>query len=390
MLGLQAYASRPQASSQSEPMALPAVNNRSEPETIAMKRRYSWPLWTLAGIVVLLIALNIALPWLVRDYLNDKLAEMGDYRGQVTDVDLALWRGAYRINGLNIVKVDGKVPVPFVKVPVIELAVSWHSLWYDRAVVAEVFFNQPELNFVDGGKDKQASQTGQGTDWQDQMNKLLPITLNEVHINDGKITFNNFSTTPKVKIEADKVNATLYNLTNVEDLEGNRDARFEGKALLEGHAKLESSATFDPFSNFEDFDFRLRATGVQLKRLNDFAAAYGKFDFNAGEGDLVIEAQANKGKLTGYIKPLLRNVDVFNWQQDVENQKKGFFRSIWEAVVGGGETVLKNQSENQFATRVELSGSVHNQDISAFQAFLQILRNAFIQAFNARYDNSKG
>jgi uncharacterized protein involved in outer membrane biogenesis len=354
-----------------------------------MKRRYSWPLWTLAGIVVLLIAVHFALPYLVRNYLNDKLADMGDYRGQVTDVDIALWRGAYKINGLNIVKVDGKVPVPFVKVPVIDLAVSWHALWYDHAVVAEVTFVQPELNFVDGGANKQASQTGQGTDWREQMNKLLPITLNEVRINDGTITFNNFSTTPKVKIQADKINASLYNLTNVEDVEGKRDARFEGKALLQGHAKMESTATFDPFSNFEDFDFRLRTTGVELKRLNDFASAYGKFDFNAGHGDLVIEAQANKGQLSGYIKPLLRDVDVFNWQQDVENQNKGFFRSIWEAVVGGGETVLKNQSENQFATRVDLSGSVHKQDISAFQAFLQILRNAFVQAFNARYDGSK-
>lgn len=80
-----------------------------------MKRRYSWPLWTVAGILVLLVALSIALPYLVRNYLNDKLANMGDYRGQVTDVDLALWRGAYRINGLEIIKVDGKVPVPFVK-----------------------------------------------------------------------------------------------------------------------------------------------------------------------------------------------------------------------------------------------------------------------------------
>ncbi|MCI8212122.1 hypothetical protein AUC61_21550 [Pseudomonas sp. S25] len=354
-----------------------------------MKRRYSWPLWTLAGIVVLLVAVHIALPYLVRNYLNDKLADMGDYRGQVTDVDVELWRGAYRINGLNIVKVDGKVPVPFVKVPVIDLAVSWKHLWYDHAVVAEMIFAQPEINFVDGGKNKQASQTGQGTDWQEQINKLLPITLNEVRINDGKITFNNFSTTPKVKIEADKLNASLYNLTNVEDLKGNRDARFEGKALLEGHARMEASATFDPFTNFEDFDLRLRATGIELKRLNDLASAYGNFDFNAGQGDLVIEAQADKGQLTGYIKPLLRDVEVFNWKQDVENQNKGFFRSIWEAVVGGGETVLKNQSENQFATRVELSGSVHNQDVSAFQAFLQILRNAFVQAFNARYDGSK-
>ena len=354
-----------------------------------MKRRYSWPLWTLAGLVVLVVALHIALPYMVRDYLNEKLANMGDYRGQIVDVDLAWWRGAYKINGLEIVKVDGKVPVPFVKAPMIDLSVSWHSLWYDHAVVAEVLFVNPEVNFVDGGANKQNSQTGEGTDWREQLGKLLPVTLNEVRIADGKITFRNFNSKPPVNMSATDINASVYNLTNVVDTEGRRDARFDGKALLLGHAPLEATATFDPLSNFEDFEFRLRARNIELKRMNDFASAYGKFDFNAGHGDVVIEAQAKKAQLTGYIKPLLKDVDVFNWQQDVENKNKGLFRSVWEALVGASETVLKNQSKNQFATRVELSGNVHQQNISAFQAFLQILRNGFVQAFNARYEQPK-
>ena len=354
-----------------------------------MKRRYSWPLCTLAGLLMLLFALHIALPYLVRDYLNERLANMGDYRGQITDVDLALWRGAYKINGLKIVKVEGKVPVPFVNAPLIDLSVSWHSLCYDHAVVAEAQFVKPEVNFVDGGANKKNSQTGEGTDWRAQLEKLLPITLNEVRISDGKISFRNFNSRPPVNMNATQVNASIYNLTNVVDKEGKRDARFDGKALLLGHAPLETSATFDPLSDFEDFQFRLRATGIELKRMNDFASAYGKFDFNAGHGDVVIEAQAKKAQLTGYIKPLLKDVDVFNWQQDVENKDKGLFRSIWEAIVGGSETVLKNQGKNQFATRVELSGSVHRQDISAFHAFLQILRNGFVQAFNARYERPK-
>ena len=40
-----------------------------------MKARYRWPLWTLAGIAGLLLVLQLALPYLVRDYLNDKLAD---------------------------------------------------------------------------------------------------------------------------------------------------------------------------------------------------------------------------------------------------------------------------------------------------------------------------
>ncbi|PVZ16500.1 MULTISPECIES: DUF748 domain-containing protein [unclassified Pseudomonas] len=354
-----------------------------------MKRRYRWPLWIVLGLAALLLVLHLALPSLVRDYLNRKLADMGEYSGHVERVELALWRGAYRIEGLNIVKRDGRVPVPLLNAPGIDLSVSWGALWHQHAVVAEVTFEKPELNFVDGGKgNKQASQTGSGTDWRQQLEKIAPFTLNEVRVNDGTVTFRNFNSKPPVDLKAEQVNASLYNLTNIENPEGARDARFEGKAKLFGEAPMDTRATFDPLNNFEDFEFRLRVTGIELRRLNDFAGAYGKFDFNAGSGDLVIEAEAKKGQVQGYIKPLLRDVDVFNWQQDVEDQNKSVFRSIWEALVGASETVLKNQQRNQFATRVPLSGNVHQQNVGAFQAFLEILRNGFIQAFNARYEKS--
>lgn len=353
-----------------------------------MKARYRWPLLSIAGLVALLVALHLALPWLVRDYLNGKLADMGEYRGEIADVDLAWWRGAYTINGLKIVKTSGKVPVPLLEAPLIDLSVSWHSLWYDQAVVAQVTFERPVINFVDGGS-KQNSQSGRGTDWRQQLSKLLPITLNEVRIHAGNVRFRNFQSKPPVQLQATQLEASIHNLTNVRDQQGRRDASFAAKARLFGDAKVESSATFDPFSDFDDFQFRLRASDITLRQLNDFASAYGKFDFNAGSGDVVIEAQAENGRLNGYIKPLLRDVEVFDWQQDVENQNKGVLRSVWEALVGAGQTVLKNQPKNQFATRVELRGSVHQQDISAFEAFLQILRNGFVQAFNARYEQPK-
>jgi uncharacterized protein involved in outer membrane biogenesis len=352
-----------------------------------MRKRYGIPLTVVLTLLLLLLVLHLALPTLVRNYLNDKLADMGDYRGQITDVDLAWWRGAYRINGLRIVKVDGKVPVPFLDAPLIDLAVSWHSLWHDQAVVAQVLFQRPELNFVDGG-DQQSSQTGTGTDWREQLNKLLPITLDEMRIRDGKLSFRNFTSKPPVHLYASQVNASVYNLTNVKDDQGTRVARLEGQAKLLEQAPLELKAEFDPFQNFQDFELRLRATDIILPKLNDFASAYGRFDFKSGRGDLVLEANATDGQLSGYIKPLLRDVEVFDWRQDVQNPDKGFFRTLWEAVVGGGEKVLKNQRKNQFATRVDLQGSVKQRDISAFQAFLGILRNGFVQAFNARYENS--
>lgn len=352
-----------------------------------MKRRYAVPPILVLTLLLLVVIAHTVLPYVIRDYLNRRLDHMGDYHGQISDVDLALWRGAYRINGLRIVKIEGKVPAPLLEAPVVDLSVSWSALWHDHAVVARVLFQRPQLHFVDGGE-RHASQTGAGTDWKAALDKLLPITLDEVRVEDGQINFHNYQSSPPVHLTASEVQASLYNLTNVADERGRRAARFEGHAQLFRQAPLEVLATFDPFAGFNDFKLRMRANDVELRRLNDFASAYGKFDFNQGKGTLVLEAQAERGRLSGYMKPLLRDVDVFNWQQDVEDRDKSLFRSIWEVLVGGSETALKNQRKDQFATRVALSGNVNRQDVNGFEAFLGILRNAFIEAFNARYERS--
>lgn len=350
-----------------------------------MKKGYGLPLVVL-GAALLLVTLHLALPYLVRDYLNDKLATMGDYYGRLERVGLAWWRGAYRIEGLKIVKQEGRIPVPFLDAPAIDLAVSWRSLWHDRAVVARVVFERPELNFVDGATAKD-SQSGEGVDWREQLEKLLPITLNEVRIEDGRLAFRNFQSDPPVNLQATAVNAVLHNLTNVDGGQG-RVARLEATARVLGQAPLETSARFDPFDEWRNFEWNLRITDIELHRLNAFSRAYGRFDFKAGRGDLVLEVEAEKARLDGYVKPLLRNVDVFDWQQDVEKEEKGFLRGLWEALVGGGQTVLKNQRKDQFATRIELSGTLEQPDISPLQAFAAILRNAFVQAFTPRFERA--
>lgn len=351
-----------------------------------MKKRYRIPFWILLSIALLLLIVHLALPYLVLNYLNDKLADMGEYRGHVDDVDLAWWRGAYRADGVLIEKKNEEVQAPLFTAPTIDIGLSWRALWEEQALVGEVTLEQPQLNFVDG-EDTGDSQTGEGVDWRERLEELTPFTLNELRVVDGQLSFRNFESDPQVHLYANAINASLYNLTNTADGQG-RVATFEGTAKFLNHAPMEATANFDPYTNWEDFEVNLRVTGVDLTKLNDFSNAYGNFDFAGGTGDLVMEVEANDSELSGYIKPLLHNVDVFNFEQDVENEDKGFFRGIWEAVVGGGEEVLQNQSKDQFATRVELSGSTKNADVSPFQTFIAILRNAFVEAFSARFERS--
>ena len=353
-----------------------------------MRKRYALPLWTLLTLAIALLALHIALPLLLRDYLNERLANMGDYRGQISDIDLALWRGAYQINGLSIVKLNGQVPVPLLEAPVIDLAVSWRELWNNRSIVAEVAFERPQLTFVDGGNAAN-SQTGEGVDWRAQLRGLLPIHINEIRVIDGTLAFRNFTAKPPVDLQASEINGSILNLSNVSVAGNTRPASLQATAKVFEQAPVQASANFDPLGQLDDFDLRLRITDIQLKQLNSFTRAYADFDFAAGQGDFVMELDARQGKLKGYAKPLLRNMEVFDWQQDVAAKDKNLLTGAWEALVGGGSWLLKNQRKDQFATRVNIEGELKTYDISRWQAFKAILRNAFVRAFSSRFDNQE-
>lgn len=351
--------------------------------------RYRVALRVLLATALALVVLHLALPYMVRAYLNRQLADMGDYRGHVENVDLAWWRGAYRVEGLRVVKTGADVPVPFLDVPAIDLALSWRALWRDRVTVSRVVLERPALNLVDNREDPQARQSGAGTDWRAQLERLTPVMIDEIRIRDGRVHFRNFTSEPKVDLVADRVHADVRNLSNAADASGERFASLDGSARVFGHAALETTAAFDPLGDFEDFEFQMRLTGVKLPRVNEFARAYANLDFAAGTGDLVIEASADDGRLDGYVKPLLRNVDVFKWEQDVARQEQGFLSAAWEAVADAGESILKNRAVGQSATRVELSGTLRNTEVSGFQALLAALRNAFVDAFRPYYEQAE-
>lgn len=353
-----------------------------------MKKKYGVAYGALALVIVLLVILHLSLATLVRNLLNDNMAKMGDYTGHVDAVELYWWRGAYELHNLDISKIEGNLQAPLLKAPLIDIAISWKALWEQRALVAVVRFTEPELTFVDAQNEKD-KQIGEGVDWRVKLQEQLPITMNELQIVDGVLAFRNFSTDPEVNLYVNDVDLSVYNLSTAEDLEGTRDASMDGTGAFLGHAPVEVEAAFDPLVRMENFAFRLRVTEVELPRLNDFATAYGNFDFEAGSGELVIEASVEGGEINGYVKPLMRDVEIFDFEQDIQNEEKGFLRGIWEALVDGGETILKNQHKDQLATRVTLDGTLDDTEVSALQAFFGILRNGFIEAFSSGFDSNQ-
>lgn len=334
----------------------------------------------LAVLVALLVGLRIALPGIVRDEINQRGGDLGDYRAHVEDVDLHLWRGAYSIHDMVIEKKTGKVPVPLAKIPTIDLSVSWNALFHG-GVVAKVNFIEPVFSLVDGSGSAD-SQSGEGVDWRGKLEELLPIRLDEVRISNGTVHFRNFIAKPQVDLSATAVDASVDNLTNVRDDRGTRAARLTATANILNGAPMEAEARFDPFADFREFGFDLRVKKIKLTELNDFFRAYAFLDVESGDGDLIVQMEAKDGKVTGYAKPLFRDIKLIDWKEDIKNP----LRLAWEALAGTMVAIFKNHPQDQFATRIEFEGSVDNPKVDTWESIKGILRNAFVKALGPEFE----
>jgi hypothetical protein len=297
-------------------------------------------------------------------------------------VTLHLWRGAYELHDLKIEKSSGKVPVPLLTTPLVDLAVDWSALLHG-GIVATVEFEKPVVSLVDGSG-QQDSQAGKGVDWRQMLENLIPIRLDEVKVSRGTVTFRNFISNPPVDLHATDVEAVVTNLTNVRN-DDRRPAAFRAKAAILGEAPLETKAEFDPFGHFDDFSFEVKVTRIELPKLNDLLRAYALIDVKRGEGEFVMQLDAANGRVTGYAKPLFHDIQIMDPKEDIKNPLK----LAWKAVAAGVVGIFKNHKQDQFGTRIPIEGPIDNPKVSALAAIGGILHNAFVEAFKPDFEKLK-
>jgi hypothetical protein len=340
-------------------------------------------IWIVVGsLVILLIGLRIALPYILLRYVNKQLATIEGYRGHVEDIDVALYRGAYIIKDIRLDKLSGKVPVPFFQAKKIDLSVEWRAL-FKGSVVAEIEVQQPVLNYVEGPSEATSQKGIDQEDWIDVVDNLLPLKLNRFEINAGEIHYRDFHSSPQVDIFIKQVHILAKNLTNVEDEKTLLPSTATATAsVYNGTATL--NMKIDPLNKVPTFDMNLRMTDLNLVNLNNFLKAYGNFDVEKGSISFYTEAAAKNNLISGYTKPIVKDLKVTNWKEDKKNPAK----MVWETIVEAVSWVFTNHRKEQLATRAEFEGRIDNPDISIWVIIGQLIRNAFIQALYPSLENS--
>lgn len=341
-------------------------------------------LWIISGVVVLLVVVRAVLPIFIERYIDRSLDNIEGYTGNVQDVDLNLFRGAYVIEGTHIRKTGTDVGAPLLRVPRVDISVQWSAL-LDGAIVAEIDVSSPQVNFVDAPTAGQ-KQTDFGGNWTDTIQDIVPIKINRFAVTNGQFHFRNFHTDPPVNIYAQNIQLTVSNLTNSKELSKTLVADMRGSAVALNSGNIEVEGAIDPYADKPTFDLDFALEGLEVTELNDFLKAYINADAHGGRAFVYLEMKARNGEFQGYVKPLIKELELFEWNEDDD----GFLTMLWEGLLAGASELIENHPRDQIGTRVPIRGTLENPDPDITEAILAVLRNAFIEALRMGVEQSLG
>jgi hypothetical protein len=336
----------------------------------------------VGAVLLLLVGARLALPYIVEDFTNKKLAALDSYDGHVGDIDIHLWRGAYSIDDIVIVKTGASRPVPFFKARGVDFSVEWKSLWRG-SIVSEATFQSPELNLVQG-KTEGDSQLGQEENWNARLEELFPFRFNTVEVIDGTVRFVAPGISTGDAITASHVQGRVSNLTNVVESgkETFADFRINAKVLNDAPAVVAGSV--NPLAAKPSFDVNMEVKKVQLPQVNPWLREFIKADAEAGDFELYMELAAAEGRFKGYAKPILQNVDMYRSGE----QEQSALKRVWEGFLDFAAEVLENDQAEQVAARIPFTGTIDDPQSSLFATIASVLRNAFVSAFARSLEGS--
>lgn len=331
-------------------------------------------------IVFLLIVARILLPFFLEKYVNKTLNDIPGYEGHVEDVDVALIRGAYIIEGLKLDKENSFLDVPLLDFPKADISIEWKSLLKGR-IVSEIILHSPQVNYIFEDQEKEKSgKTPDTGDWTDALTDLVPIRINHLDVHDGKINFVQFSAEPNIDLVMQNIHLQATNLRNVKRTDHALPSAIHATATSFGQGSVTLNGRINMMKRIPDLDVEFALEKANVTALNEMSLNAVGVDFAGGTFELFSEVAIADGYIKGYLKPMFINTEL------IGEEDQGFFEKLWEGFVGVFKFLFKNQGTDTLATKAPFEGNLNEVDTGVFATILNIFKNAWIRAFTSDVD----
>ena len=202
----------------------------------------------------------------------------------------------------------------------------------------------------------------------------LLLKIAKVRVTQATFGYTNKTTNPPYHLFLADTDVTLTNVSNQKG-QGVGTAKMEAKFMGTGSAVVDVKTSAE--KSGPAMNVSVKIADVSLPTMNDLLRAYGKFEVSSGQFSFYSELNVDNGAITGYVKPLFKDIAVHDPDQQQDNS---FGHKVYEKVVGVAAKILKNRTRKEVATRAEVKGRVDDPKVSPVQVVVHLIQNAFFKA----------
>lgn len=336
------------------------------------RKRYIFPL----AILFILVAFRLYLPTLIKNRVTKVLTGIPGYYGQVDDVDIALFRGAYSFKGMMISEITAQSPHAFLNLPKSEISIEWKSLVYGK-FVSTVILDSPEITYL-LEDDMEKSVDTSVDDLINTLSMLVPIEINHIEIRTGKLAFVQLSAKPEVNLQITQIELTADNLRSIVEKERILPSPIQASGISSGNGKVFLEGNMNLSKKIPDIDLYFSLENADVTALNSFTNHNAKLDFAGGKLNVFSEVTITNGNLIGYVKPLLTDLKLIGRDDTIPED-------LWEGFAGFFNFILKNKEATSVMTKVPIAGDLKNSETGLWFTVNTIFKNGWIQAFTGPY-----
>jgi hypothetical protein len=200
------------------------------------------------------------------------------------------------------------------------------------------------------------------------------LAARRISLEDATLGFVNEDAQPRYRVYLSDIDAQMENFTN-QLTEGTMTARITARFMGSGETAI--TATIRPEADGPDFDLSTRIEQLDVRRMNDLLRAHGKIDVASGLVSVYSELHVKNGRVDGYVKPLIRELKVYEPRQDRE---KSVGQKLKEKAANIVSKLLRNRPHQEIATIAPIAGPLEHPKADTWATMVNLVQNAFFRA----------
>jgi hypothetical protein len=328
---------------------------------------------TIITSLIILSLFRVSLEPLGKYFINKSLRESFDsLEGQISDFNISLISGSYKIDNLIIDKINSNDRLPFLNIEKFSFNVSWQAL-LEGKLSLDALIENAKITIVKS-KDKSQEQIPgeeKKENWIKALKSVIPLKVQSIAIVDITLSYQDNSITGLEKTNLFISKGEITNLLTPKLGESKLSSLLvEGKLNNQASLYLRGGVDLSRKENYFDLDLKLEK--FDLNSLNKLMLSYIPLDITKGELSIISEFKGDSKDAKGYAKIFLEDLDVVESDQRFKGTPHFFIEYL------GGFTgwILSVISDSTIATELPFSIDKGEFKIDGSEAFWGSLENS--------------